>query len=159
LDSAAIRRLRPNLALAGRSRCGFCARVAIRLTAESRTGRISTVRQVPITCLEGQIVAADFFVVPTATYRLLFVLVLLAHDRRRIRHVAVTTHPTAAWTAQQLREAFPWDQAPRYLLHDRDHALDSLQATAKAMGIEEVLTAPRALAKSIRRAIRGFRPS
>ena len=63
----------------------------------------------------GQIVAADFFVVPTATYRLLFVLVLLAHDRRRIRHVAVTAHPTAAWTAQQLRDAFPWAEAPRYL--------------------------------------------
>src|SRR5437867_3590859 len=60
----------------------------------------------------SQIVAADFFVVPTATYRLLFVLVLLAHDRRRISHVAVTAHPTAAWTAQQLREAFPWDEAP-----------------------------------------------
>jgi putative transposase len=92
----------------------------------------------------GQIVAADFFVVPTATYRLLFVLVLLAHDRRRIRHVAVTAHPTAAWTAQQLREAFPWDHASRYLLHDRDHAFAGLQATAEAMGIEEVLTAPRA---------------
>jgi putative transposase len=83
-------------------------------------------------------------VVPTATYRLLFVFVLLALDRRRIRHVAVTAHPTAAWTAQQLREAFPWDQAPRYLIHDRDHAFDSLAPPAKAMGIEEVLTAPRA---------------
>ena len=92
----------------------------------------------------GQIVAADFFVVPTATYRLLFVLVLLAHDRRRIRHVAVTAHPTAAWTAQQLREAFPWDEGPRYLIHDRDHAFDHVVATAKAMAIEEVLTAPRA---------------
>src|SRR3954468_17894624 len=92
----------------------------------------------------GQIVAADFFVVPTATYRLLFVLVLLAHDRRRIVHVAVTAHPTAAWTAQQLREAFPWDAAPRYLIHDRDHAFDRLGATAKAMGVDEVLTAPRA---------------
>jgi transposase InsO family protein len=92
----------------------------------------------------GQIVAADFFVVPTATYRLLFVLVLLAHDRRRIRHVAVTAHPTAAWTAQQLREAFPWDEAPRYLIHDRDHAFDRVGTTAQAMGIEEVLTAPRA---------------
>ena len=88
----------------------------------------------------GQIVAADFFVVPTVTYRLLFVLVLLAHDRRPIRHLAVTPHPTAAWTAQQLRDAFPWDEAPRYLLHDRDHAFDCLGA----MGIEEVLTAPRA---------------
>src|SRR5207244_4438266 len=92
----------------------------------------------------GQIVAADFFVVPTATYRLLFVLILLAHDRRRIVHVAVTAHPTAAWTAQQLREAFPWDEAPRYLIHDRDHAFDRVGTTAKAMGIEEVLTAPRA---------------
>ena len=91
----------------------------------------------------GQIAAADFFVVPKATYRLLFVLVLLAHDRRRIRHVAVTAHPTAAWTAQQLREAFPWEEAPRYLIHDRDHAFERLETTAKAMGIEEVLTAPR----------------
>jgi putative transposase len=92
----------------------------------------------------GQIIAADFFVVPTVTCRLVFVLVLLAHDRRRIRHVAVTAHPTAAWTAQQLREAFPWDQAPRYLIHDRDHAFDGLKATAKTMGIEEVVTAPHA---------------
>ena len=108
----------------------------------------------------GQIVAADFFVVPTATYRLLFVLVLLAHDRRRIRHVAVTAHPTAAWTAQQLREAFPWDEAPRYLIHDRDHAFDGLRATAKAMGIEEVLTAPRApWQNAIRRAIYWIRAS
>jgi transposase InsO family protein len=53
-----------------------------------------------------QVVAADFFVVPTATYRLLFVLVILVHERRRIVHVAVTEHPTAAWTAQQLRNAF-----------------------------------------------------
>ena len=62
----------------------------------------------------GQIVATDFFVVPTVTFRLVFALVLLAHDRRRIRHVAVTAHPTAAWVAQQLREAFPWNEAPRY---------------------------------------------
>ena len=55
----------------------------------------------------SQLMAADFFVVPSVTYRLLFVMVLLAHDRRRIVHVAVTAHPTAAWTAQQLREACP----------------------------------------------------
>jgi hypothetical protein len=54
-----------------------------------------------------QIAAADFFVVPTATCRLLFVLVLLAHERRRVVHIAATAHPTAASTAQQLREAFP----------------------------------------------------
>jgi hypothetical protein len=52
-------------------------------------------------------------------------------------------HPTAAWTAQQLREAFPWDQAPRYLLRDRDHAFDGWAETAKTTGIDELLTAPR----------------
>jgi transposase InsO family protein len=90
----------------------------------------------------GQTVAADFFVVPTARGRLLFVLVMLAHERRRVVHVAVTDHPTAAWTGQRLREAFPYDQAPRYELRDRDHAFDQWTDTAKAMGIEEVLTAP-----------------
>jgi putative transposase len=74
----------------------------------------------------------------------LFVLVILAHDRRRIVHVAVTANPTAAWTAQQLREAFPWDGTPRYLIRDRDHAFDELRVTARAMGIQEVLTAPGA---------------
>ena len=91
----------------------------------------------------GQIVAADFFVVPSATGRLLFVLVMLAHERRRIVHVAVTDHPTAAWTGQQLREAFPWEQAPRYVIRDRDHAFDGWTETAKEMAIEEVLTTPQ----------------
>jgi transposase InsO family protein len=90
-----------------------------------------------------QIMAADFFVVPTATGRLLFVLVLLAQHCRRAVHVAVTAHPTAAWTAQQLREAFPWDQAPRYLIRDRDLAFATVGATARAMDVNEVLTAPR----------------
>ena len=85
-----------------------------------------------------QLIAADFFVVPTATCRLLFVLVLLAHDRRRVVHVAVTEHPTAAWTAQQFRDAFPWDELRRYLLRDRDHAFDHV----KTLGMHEVLTAP-----------------
>ncbi len=89
-----------------------------------------------------QMLAADFFVVPTVTYRLLFVLVLLAPERRRIVHLAVTTHPTAAWTAQQLREACPWNSTPRDLIRDRDHAFDGLGITAKGMGIREVLTAP-----------------
>ena len=90
-----------------------------------------------------QIAAADFFVVPTATCRLLFVLVILAHERRRIVHIAVTDHPTAAWTAQQLHEAFPWDTRPRYLVHDRDTAFHGWATTTTAIGIEEVLTAIR----------------
>ena len=68
----------------------------------------------------GQLVSVDFFVVPTLTFRVLFVFVVLAHDRRQILHVNVTGHPTAAWTAQQIRNAFPWDTAPRFLLRDRD---------------------------------------
>ena len=68
----------------------------------------------------------------------MFVLVLFAHDRRRVRHIAGTAHPTAAWTAQELREAFPWNEAPRYLIHDRDHAFDALGAAAKAMGMRLV---------------------
>jgi putative transposase len=90
----------------------------------------------------GQITAADFFVVPTATYRLLFVLIILAHHRRRVVHVAVTAHPTAAWTSQQLREAFPGNEVPRYLIRDRDDAFVGLEPTASGMGIQEVLTAP-----------------
>ncbi len=89
-----------------------------------------------------QIVAADFFVAPTVTYRLLFVLVILAHHRRRV-HVAPTAHPTAFWTAQQFREAFPEDTAPRYLMYDRDHTFASLAATASGMGIQTLRTAPR----------------
>ena len=81
--------------------------------------------------------------VPTVSYRLLFVLVILAHDRRRIVHVAVTAHPTAAWTAQQLRNAFREDHAPRYLLHDRDTVFTDVASTIGAMQIHEVVTAPR----------------
>ena len=91
----------------------------------------------------GQIPAADFFVVPTATCRLLFVLVILAHERRRVVHVAVTDHPTAAWTTQQLREAYPWNAAPRYLLRDRDTAFNAWATTAAAMDSPEVLAAAR----------------
>jgi transposase InsO family protein len=91
----------------------------------------------------GQVMAADFVVVPTATYRLLFVLVILAHERRRVVHVAVTNHPTSAWTAQQLRDAFPNEESPSYLLHDRDSAFAGIAATVAAMQIQAVVTAPR----------------
>ncbi len=67
-----------------------------------------------------ELASMDFFVVPTATLRVLFAFVVLAHDRRRIVHFNVTQHPTAEWTARQLVEAFPFDSAPRYLLRDGD---------------------------------------
>src|SRR5712692_2191998 len=88
------------------------------------------------------LVSVDFFTVPTLRFQVLYVFLVLAHERHRILHFGVTAHPTAAWTAQQLRDAFPWDTAPRYLIHDRDHAFDALGATA--MGIEDVVTAPHA---------------
>jgi len=88
--------------------------------------------------------SADFFVVPTITFRLLFVFVILSHDRRRPIHLAVTANPTAEWTTRQLLEAFPWDSAPRYLLRDRDacYGKEFHEATG-LLGIREVLTAPR----------------
>ena len=89
------------------------------------------------------IVAIDFFVVPTATFRVLYVLIIMSHDRRRILHFNVTTSPSARWTAQQVREAFPYDTVPRYLLRDRDRIFGSSFARCvKSVGIEEVITAP-----------------
>jgi transposase InsO family protein len=90
------------------------------------------------------LVSLDFFIVPTVTYKVLFVLLILTHQRRRVVHFNVTEHPTAAWTAQQVVDAFPWDEAPRYLLRDRDHIYGaSFRQRVGHMGIEEVLTAPR----------------
>jgi putative transposase len=90
-----------------------------------------------------QIMAADLFAVPTITFRVLYVLVIVAHERRRIIHVAVTEYPTAPWTAQQLRNAFPENEAPGYLLHDRDGAFAAVATTVAAMNIQAVRTAPR----------------
>jgi len=89
--------------------------------------------------------ACDFFVVPTATFRLLYCFVILAHGRRRIIHFNVTDHPTAQWTAQQIVEAFPADgREPRYLLCDRDGTYgDLFQERVKNTGIRQILTAPR----------------
>jgi len=90
------------------------------------------------------IVAVDFFVVPTATFRILFVFVVLLHFRRRVVHFGVTDSPTAAWTAQQLVEAFPEDSTPRYLLRDRDAVYgDVFRKRVKGLGIDEVLIAAR----------------
>ena len=91
----------------------------------------------------SQIMAADLFVVPTITFRLLYVLVIVAHERRQIIHVAVTDDPTALWTAQQFRNAFPENDAPGYLLHDRDGAFAAVATTVAAMNIQAVRTAPR----------------
>jgi transposase InsO family protein len=90
------------------------------------------------------LVALDFFVVPTVRHTVLFVLVILAHERRRVTHFNITEHPTAQWTAQQVVDAFPWDEAPCYLLRDRDRIYGgTFRQRVRHMGIKEVLIAPR----------------
>jgi len=90
------------------------------------------------------LVSVDFFTVPTIRFQILYVFLVLAHDRRRILHLDVTAHPTAEWIAQQLRDAFPWDSAPRYLLRDRDRIFgDDFRKQVQDMGVKEVLSAPR----------------
>src|SRR5208282_1991686 len=90
-----------------------------------------------------QLASTDFFVVPTLTFRVLFVFVVLAHHRRRVIHFNVTAHPSSEWAARQIAEAFPWDSAPRYLLHDRDSIYGGpFRQRVRGMGVREVLTAP-----------------
>jgi putative transposase len=89
------------------------------------------------------LVSLDFFTVPTIGLRVLFVLVVLAHHRRRVVHFNVTEHPTAHWAAQQIVNAFPDDSAPSYLLHDRDQVYgEPFRHRVKGLRMEEVLTAP-----------------
>jgi transposase InsO family protein len=93
--------------------------------------------------LDG-IAAIDFFVVPTATFRVLFVFVVLSCDRRRVVHFNVTAHPGASWTALQIVNAFPELSAPRFLMRDRDAIYGALfRERVENMGIEEVVSAPR----------------
>ena len=91
----------------------------------------------------GVTAACDFFVVPTLTFKLLYGFVVLSHDRRRNLHVGVTAHPTAEWTAQQLREAFPGDGTePRFLLRDNDAIYgESFEECVCSLGLTQLLTA------------------
>jgi putative transposase len=90
------------------------------------------------------IAACDFFTMPTATFRVLYCFVVIRHDTRRIVHFNVTEHPTAAWTGQQIVNAFPYDEAPRYLLRDNDGIYgEEFLRRVKSLDIEEVKTAVR----------------
>lgn len=90
------------------------------------------------------LVAIDFFVVPTATFRILFGFIVVAHDRRRVVHFNVTAHPTAEWTARQVVQAFPEETAPRFLLRDRDKVYgERFQQSIEGLGVEEIVTAAR----------------
>jgi transposase InsO family protein len=92
----------------------------------------------------GQMVSIDFFTVPTITMKVLFVLIVLEHDRRRVLHFNVTEHPSGAWTAQQIVEAFAEREAAQYLIRDRDSRYSAaVQHRIKSLGMREILTAPR----------------
>jgi len=88
--------------------------------------------------------AIDMFVVATATFQLLYTLIVLSLDRRRVVHFEVTPNLTQVWLSGQMTEAFPWDTVPRYLLRDRDKAYGpAFRHRVRGMGITEVITAPR----------------
>src|SRR5215813_11560346 len=90
------------------------------------------------------LIALDFFTVPTATFRVLFVLVVLSHGRRRLVHFNVTEHPTAEWTARQFLEACTLEESSRYLIRDRDSVYgERFSRQAKTLDVREVITAPR----------------
>jgi len=91
------------------------------------------------------LIAVDFFAVPTVTFRVLYVFLVLAQERRKVLHFNITDSPSASWSAQQLTEAFPFRTAPRYLLRDRDsiYGVEFVRRTA-ALGLEQKLIAPRA---------------
>jgi transposase InsO family protein len=92
----------------------------------------------------SSMVSVDFLIVPTLNFHLLYVFIVLSHHRRRVLHFNVVAAPSAAWTAQQLREAFPFTSPPKYLLRDRDSIYGPLfQRRAEALGLEEVRIAPR----------------
>jgi transposase InsO family protein len=92
----------------------------------------------------SQLASVDFFTVHTVGFEILFVFIVLAHDRRRVVHFNVTAHPTTAWTAQQMLEAFPFDTAPKYLLRDRDSIYgQEFRKQVEVMNINEVLSAPQ----------------
>jgi len=92
----------------------------------------------------SEMISIDFFVVPTVKFEILFVFLILSHDRRRVLHFNVTHNPSAQWTAQQIVETFPWGDVPRFLLRDRDSIYGAhFRRHVKNMGIEEVRIAPR----------------
>lgn len=89
-------------------------------------------------------VTIDFFTVPTARLRVLFVLIILSRDRRKVVHFNMTEHPTADWTAQQLVEAFPWESPPSYPLRDQDSIYGKhFRKRVRSMGMKECPIAPR----------------
>lgn len=109
-----------------------------RLSRGRKPGRPAIAKEI------RDLVSLDFFVVPTVTHKVLFVFLMLARHRRRAVRVSVTEHLSAQWTAQQVVEAFPWNEAPRYLRRDRDRIYGAFfRQRVQHVGIEDVMIAPR----------------
>jgi transposase InsO family protein len=129
---------------------GVCAEFAVksraRLEAENllvSTAALTELEDLPAQPCSG-IASVDLFVVPTAFFKLLYGLVILGHERRRLIGFGVTAYPTAEWIARQVTDAFPWDEAPRYLIRDRDGAFGpAYTRRVRAMGIRDRPTAAR----------------
>jgi putative transposase len=118
-------------------------RTVSRLMPKQRKGPSQTWRTF-LTNHIGQLVSTDFFTVPTVQLRVLFVFIVLVHERRRVIHFNITEHPTAEWTAQQIIETFPDDSAPRYLVRDRDGIYGHyFNERIQGMGTEQILIAAR----------------
>jgi len=135
------RRIQAELALLGYQ----VAELTVAKYMHRMSPRPSSTWRAFLTAHAREIVAVDFFLVSTLTFRLLFVFIVLRHDRRELVHVNVTDHPTAVWAARQIIEAFPEETAPRFLLRDRDAIYgEAFTRQVERMAIREVLTAPRA---------------
>ena len=135
------RRIRAELALLGYE----VAELTVAKYMHRTSPRPSPTWRAFLTAHARDIVAIDFFVVPTLTFHLLFVFVVLRHHRRELLHVNVTDHPSAVWTARQVIEAFPEETGPKYLLRDRDSIYgEAFTRCLNTIGIRQVITAPRA---------------
>jgi hypothetical protein len=105
------------------------------------------------------IAAMDLFVVPTIGFDLLYAFVMVRLDRRALIWIGVTRHPTAEWIARQITEAFPWNEAPRYLTRDRDRIFGAIVARRlRAMGIRDKPIAPSSPWHRLRRTVDRFDP-
>jgi putative transposase len=135
------RRIRAELALLGYE----VAELTVAKYMHRTSPRPSPMWRAFLTAHARDIVGIDFFVVPTITFHLLFVFVVLRHHRRELLHVNVTDHPSAVWAARQVIEAFPEETGPKYLLRDRDSIYgEAFARRVDHVGIRQVITAPRA---------------
>ena len=101
----------------------------------------------------------DVFVVPTIGFELLYAFVIVRLDRRDLIWIDVTRHPTAEWIARQITEGFPWNEAPRYLIRDRDGLFGAIVTRRlRAMGIGQAYCSPFAFAERFRRTVDRVHP-